>query len=265
MRHHQGHQHARSTRRLISASAVGVGAAARHSWVRRIEHRYGRDTSSRSKVQTLIPASWAAVGHGIPSVCSRHGQAATLRARTRFESAPAGWTYALIPLGLLVFLIVRAATRVVVDAPVWHYCDRCRRRRRQQRVWFGLLTAGGIAIPITALVTQADGPAATLLTGAGLIALIVGYLGLARARWEVIAQAQVTRDGHWIAVRDPAPEFDGSSPQRWPRPSSFTQLLPRARPLPSARAGPPRTDHRKSGNENPRSSMIELLRRLAGP
>ncbi|GAA1412014.1 hypothetical protein ACFQZ4_47110 [Catellatospora coxensis] len=159
-------------------------------------------------MQTLIPASWAAVGHGIPSVCSRHGLAATLRARTRFESAPAGWTYALIPLGLLAFLIVRAVTRHVVDAPVWHYCDRCRSRRRRQRVGFGLLTAVGFAIPVAAMASAADGPVASLLTAAAVIALIVGYIGLVRARWEVIAQARVTRDGQWIAVRDPAPEFD---------------------------------------------------------
>lgn len=159
-------------------------------------------------MQTLIPAAWAAAGHGIPSVCSRHGLPATLRARTRFESAPAGWTYALIPLGLLAFIIVRAVTRHVVDAPVWHYCDRCRSRHRQQRVGFGLLTAGGFAIPVAAIVTEADGPVASLLTATALIALIVGYVGLVRARWEVIAQARVTRDGQWIAVRDPAPEFD---------------------------------------------------------
>ncbi|MEV0460833.1 hypothetical protein [Catellatospora methionotrophica] len=159
-------------------------------------------------MQTLIPASWAAVGHGIPSVCSRHGLPATLRARTRFESAPAGWTYALIPLGLLVFLIVRAATRQVVDAPVWHYCDRCRSRRRQQRVWFALLLAAGFAIPVAAIVLETGEPAAPILMAVALLTVIVGYVGLARARWEVIAQARVTRDGLWIAVRDAAPAFD---------------------------------------------------------
>ncbi|GAB4050712.1 hypothetical protein [Catellatospora paridis] len=159
-------------------------------------------------MQTLIPASWAAVGHGIPSVCSRHGLPPTLRARTRFESAPAGWTYALIPLGLLVFLIVRATTRQVVDAPVWHYCGRCRTRRRRQRVWFGLLTAVGFAVPVAAVTMNVGEPAAPLLLAAALIIVIVGYIGLVRARWEVIAQARVTRDGQWIAVRDPAPEFD---------------------------------------------------------
>lgn len=189
-------------------------------------------------MQTLIPADWAAVGHGIPSVCSRHGLAATLRARTRFESAPPGWTYALIPLGLLAFIIVRAVTRHVVDAPVWHYCDRCRSRRRTQQVWFGLLTAAGVAGLVAAFASNTHGPVATLLAGAGLTALIVGYIGLVRARWEVIAQAHVTRDGQWIAVSDPAPEFDAEFAAEFAAAMATATTAARQRYAPATTAQP---------------------------
>jgi hypothetical protein len=101
-----------------------------HAALPALWHHHGAaDQTLEETMPTQLPAAWVSAGYGVPTVCARHGQPGTLRARTEFESAPAGWSYAFIPLGLLVFVLIRAATRKRIDAPVWYYCDSCRSMR----------------------------------------------------------------------------------------------------------------------------------------
>ncbi|GHJ49169.1 hypothetical protein Cs7R123_65110 [Catellatospora sp. TT07R-123] len=157
-------------------------------------------------LHTRLPVAWVRAGHGIPTVCSRHGLPATLRAHTGFESSPPGWTYATIPLGLFLFFIVRAATRKRVEAPVWHYCDRCRALRRNARAVFGSATAAGVGIMAAGFARHVGDPG-ILLFSLGLLVAVIGYFGLTRTRLAVIAQGAVTQDGQWVTVARPAAEF----------------------------------------------------------
>jgi hypothetical protein len=68
------------------------------------------------------------------TVCSRHGRPQTHRIRFTADSSPPGWSYAFIPLGLLIFVVIRTATRTRIALP-WPFCDSCRARRR---IVFGL-------------------------------------------------------------------------------------------------------------------------------
>ncbi|WP_027346821.1 hypothetical protein [Hamadaea tsunoensis] len=164
-------------------------------------------------MQVSIPAYWVANGFHT-TVCTRHGAAATRTPATRFESAPAPWTWATLPLGGVVFLAIRAATRRVVDVPRWAYCDRCGRRRTT------LLTAGWVLIGLMvagfalgiALTTHPEHDVEQFGLDAGqavglIVAGLAGWIVLLFSRRAVIARAQVSRDGGEIRVRRAAPEF----------------------------------------------------------
>jgi hypothetical protein len=170
-------------------------------------HHHGLPIKKLEETMPIqLPAAWVSAGHGVPTVCVRHGQPGTLRARTEFESAPARWSYAFIPLGLLIFVLIRAATRKRIDAPAWYYCDSCRSMRRVRRLAWAVPAALGAGLLVYSFVEDPANPDPWLFIG-GALGGLTGYLGLLTTTLAAIARGRVSRDGQWIVVRRPAPAF----------------------------------------------------------
>ncbi|HTJ39166.1 MAG TPA: hypothetical protein VL738_38565 [Dactylosporangium sp.] len=113
----------------------------------------------------------------------------------RFSSRPRPWAYALIPFGLLFFLIAVVVMREDVWAPRWPWCGRCG-VTRVVRLLAGLALMFGALSRLPALV---DGHAG--LEAVGLI--VVAVLGLAlvsRSYASAVAGAHVSRDSQWVRV-----------------------------------------------------------------
>jgi len=153
----------------------------------------------------MLPADQASAGRRVPDVCSRHGNPATYREEITFTSRPPGWSYVLLLLGLLPFVVMYLATRRKVTVPAWPFCDECKAMRGKR---------GGVELVFVALFLLCIGasfvvhaPASRWLAGAAVVAavaaLLVNRLGGAR----MIAGAEVTRDGAWLRVRDASEAF----------------------------------------------------------
>src|SRR2546421_475849 len=161
-----------------------------------------------------IPANWVAAGHGVPDVCSRHGEPAQDRKRVRFISKPPQWSYVLIVVGLIVFVIVAAALRKSVWAPAWPFCPRCREYRKKM-VSIGLAIVGlAIVMFIGAIVVGSSNPSsdtAGSLAALGVLFAIFAFIaGLAvavRAAPPAVAGGQVSQDGAWLLLPRAHEEF----------------------------------------------------------
>jgi hypothetical protein len=159
-------------------------------------------------VSVYLPANWVAAGHGLPDACSAHGRPVTARKRTRIESTPPGWVWALLPLGLLIFLVVRAATRKAIFAAGWGFCASCvLTRRAWMGAGFGLLAAAVLTFFAASQVDPAGSGPMTLV-GVSIALVVLGYVALRLSAGEVIARARLTRDGWYVEVRHPAPAFE---------------------------------------------------------
>jgi hypothetical protein len=66
-----------------------------------------------------IASAQVTAAQDLPQVCARHGRATNHVKSLRFASRPPAWTYALIPLGLVIFLIAVVVVRKDVWAPKW--------------------------------------------------------------------------------------------------------------------------------------------------
>lgn len=157
-----------------------------------------------------LPATWVAAGQGLPDICAAHGNPVVIRKQTRIESSPPGWVWALLPLGLLIFFIVRAAMRKAIVAPNWGFCRECIKSQLIRMFTGWALVAGGLILLGVSLATnRTTGP--DVLLPIGLVLLIVGYVGVRISAGEVIARARLTRDGWFIEVRDPARNFQAQA------------------------------------------------------
>jgi hypothetical protein len=163
-------------------------------------------------METNLPAQWVRVGHGIPTVCSRHGRPATRRVTTQFASRLSPWMYLLIAVSFLIYAIVTWATRKTVVAKGWPFCSRCRIVRVLQFSTRAAVSAAGI---VGILVVEPPGSTRTqlsltegLVLVAGLILFLAGIIAMTRSGWASVARAAVTRDGVWVSVRRAHPRFD---------------------------------------------------------
>jgi hypothetical protein len=161
---------------------------------------------------TNLPAQWVRVGHGIPTVCSRHGRPATRRVAVQFASRLSPWMYLLIAVSFLIYAIVTWATRKTVVANGWPFCLRCRIVRVLQFSTRAAVCAAGI---VAILVVESPGSTRTqlsltegLVLVAGLVLFLAGIIAMTRSGWASVARAAVTRDGVWVSVRGAHPRFD---------------------------------------------------------
>src|SRR5690349_25152485 len=83
----------------------------------------------------------------MPDVCARHGEPAVERRKVSFSTRPPAWSYVLILVGVLRFLIVAFAMRKTVVVPSWPFCARCRElRSRRLKTGLGLLSSAVAAL-----------------------------------------------------------------------------------------------------------------------
>ena len=161
---------------------------------------------------TNLPAPWVRAGHGIPTVCSRHGRPATRRVATQFVSRQSPWMYLLMVVSLLIYLIVAWATRKVVVANGWPFCSRCRIVRILRFLAAAAVFVLGIAAILVAEPPISSGTRLSLTGGlvlvTGLVLFLVGIIAMTRSGWASVAGATVTPDGIWVSVRKAHPRFD---------------------------------------------------------
>jgi hypothetical protein len=165
--------------------------------------------------ETQIPAVLVASGYGVPEVCSRHGEVALDRRRTRFISRPPQWSYVLVLAGLVVWLVVVVALRKTVVAAAWPFCARCRAlRTRLLTIGLATVAVGIVAVVGSIALTASDpsGHSAAAQAGpfgllVGLVVLLVGAAVAGRGGTPAIANAFVSGDGRWLGVRKAHPAF----------------------------------------------------------
>ena len=140
-----------------------------------------------------LPAPMAASGYGLPEVCQRHGRPAVARQRITFQSRPPVWTYILIFLGFLLFVIVALVLRKKIVAAAWPVCDACLATRK--RLAIGMGVTGGVVV----LAFLSRSPGLIFLTIAAAI-VVLAVLGSQRA-WANVQAANVTNDGGSLVLR----------------------------------------------------------------
>ncbi|GAA4590539.1 hypothetical protein BJY16_009267 [Actinoplanes octamycinicus] len=151
-----------------------------------------------------IPASLVQNGTGIPDVCSRHGEAASLRKPVKFWSKPPAWSYLLIFFGALPFLIVTLVLRKEVQAQAWPFCEQCVKLHK---------TRLAIGIPLIALLpigfglAGSAGDAGALLFLLCLVLSIVGFVLLSRGTYRVLPWGFASRDGSAVDFPKAHPTF----------------------------------------------------------
>lgn len=131
-----------------------------------------------------------------------------------FSSRAPGWSYLLILVGILLFVIVAIAMRKTVVAPRWPFCARCQElRSRRRKTGLGLL-GGAVAALIAsfamaAVMPNSDAGATVLIIGnlLFLAGLVAGVVVLAQSAWRSIAAAVVSADGQWVIVPSPSQAF----------------------------------------------------------
>jgi hypothetical protein len=160
--------------------------------------------------EVRIPSFWVSTGAGIPEVCARHGEPATVRANVSMVSRPAWWAYLLIPFGVLPFILAVRYTRKTVEVAGWPFCARCRTWRRAVLL-SGLSIIGAGVVMFAIYVQRADtATGSNPLDWFGVIGLVVAIVGIfvaTRATPRATAGAAVSRDGSGIAVPQPHERF----------------------------------------------------------
>jgi hypothetical protein len=155
-----------------------------------------------------LPAHMAASGVGLPDLCQRHGLPAVKRVKARFVSTLPAWTYLLILAGLLPFVIVAEASRKRIDALAWPICSSCQRIRRRNVAIAGVLVVAMVGVVFLGLNVE------VLVIEAALFVSLV--LLLSRLQWNVIAAADVTRDGFGLRLRQPFTGYERALPPPYP-------------------------------------------------
>lgn len=133
-------------------------------------------------VKVRLPAALLSSSWGPPTLCVRHGEPAFGNKFVKFMSPQPLWTYILLPLGVIPFLLVTVMVRKWVEVKAWPFCVRCRHERKRNILFSVGLLVGGIFVPT---------PVAGLLGGRGdtlfaiiLLGLLVSVAGIVLAvRW----------------------------------------------------------------------------------
>ncbi len=182
-------------------------------------------------MQTVLPANWVAAGYAVPQVCARHGEPAAEGVRTRFQSRPPSWSYVLLILGALPFLIVAYSVRKTVYAPSWPFCAQCKALRTRLLVIGCVTLVAGAALFAGGVVASGgatDGNSVGgLLLLVGLFVAIAGLVVMGLSGRTALARARVSQDGVWVEVLKPDPRFAQQAPQYYaPQPPQPYQPQP---------------------------------------
>ncbi|MFI6129518.1 hypothetical protein [Micromonospora sp. NPDC051141] len=157
---------------------------------------------------TTVPVAALRQPGGAPSLCVRHGTAATRRKSVLFRSAPPTWSFLLILLGVLPFAIVATIMQKRVTVPNWPFCRACTRLRLRRLL-------GGIGVALLGFIAvigfSAAMPPSSNLTAVVVLLSFAGLLaGVAFAStggWATIAAAKPTSDGTDLHLRKAHQQF----------------------------------------------------------
>jgi hypothetical protein len=159
---------------------------------------------------TNVPVPWIAGGWS-PGVCSRHGEPAEIRGRTRFVSKAPGWAIPFILLGGIVYVIIVSAVRKTVQAPNWPFCDACKGlRTRRLLIGLGLLLGSLVLFLVGGSLANDDpeAPTGALMLLGGGVAVIAGLIVALLSGRTAIARGVVSQDGAWLQFAGSHPRFD---------------------------------------------------------
>jgi hypothetical protein len=163
-------------------------------------------------VPAYVPAAVVATGNGMPACCTKHGQLRTLAKKLQLISRPPGWSYALLLLGALPFLIVTMIMRKTVTAPAWPFCDDCvSARKKGVGIGLGVIALGLLSFAVPVAVAP-DSSASGLFVLLAFVLLFAGLIVAARSGWRFQSGAEVSADGTYVQVRKAHPNFAQFSP-----------------------------------------------------
>jgi hypothetical protein len=151
-----------------------------------------------------IPSTLVQNGTGIPAVCAKHGEPAAVHKPVRFLSKAPGWSYLLILIGVLPFVIVNMLIRKEVQATAWPFCASCvKLHNTRLPVGIGLM----LLWPLSFVAGSAAGDIGALFVLLGFVSLIVG-LGLAtRGTYRMLPWGFASRDGSTVDFPKAHPAF----------------------------------------------------------
>ncbi|AEV85740.1 hypothetical protein ACWT_4718 [Actinoplanes sp. SE50] len=153
-----------------------------------------------------IPSSLVPDGSGVPSVCSRHGEAPAVQKPVKFWSKPPAWALILILFGALPYLIVVWALRKEVRSQAWPFCSECVKLHKN-RLLIGL---GLIAVlPISLAFPRGDSFGTVVLLA--LVVALAGAAVLARGSYRMLPGGVVSRDGAQVDFPNSHPAFDAAA------------------------------------------------------
>jgi hypothetical protein len=144
-----------------------------------------------AKVQ--VPAHWVGQSY-LPAICARHGGPPTSFRQAKFYTRAPLWTYALIPLGLLVFAIVTLTMRTTVPSRL-PACGRCSADRR--RFIAGVISLWVATVAIIVLGVQLSSDALVIL---GFFAIIFDLIACFTGDYFRV-RGHVTQDLAWVNLR----------------------------------------------------------------
>ena len=154
----------------------------------------------------VLPASWVAAGYGVPGCCSRHDREASEYRKIKLISKPPGWSYALLLVGALGFLVAVLVTQKSVTAPRWPFCADCARTSRVVRP----IALVGLALGMVGIVfgaASAGRSGGPILFLAGWVVLLVAAVVAGRAHPRALSGAFVSADGMQVVVPKAQPQF----------------------------------------------------------
>ena len=151
--------------------------------------------------KAVVPAVYV-TGGWVPDTCTRHDRPAAGTRKVTFVSKTPAWTYLLLLLGILMFVIVASVMSKKATSPAWPLCEDClaTRRRNMALVWIGIL---GI-VPLLVLANMLDGGHGSGVAGFLMVVALLGLPILAvtggiLGAWARIVGGVVTADGLYVA------------------------------------------------------------------
>ncbi len=154
-------------------------------------------------VEVRIPSTFVSTNWGTPTVCARHGEPTAESKQMQFSSPPPGWTYALLLLGVLPFVIAVVVLRKTVGAPAWPFCAHCvQGRKKRLTIGLGTVAAGVVSFALALVMPNDQVTAAGVLLLLGIVLVLTGYIIAMRgANRTLIAGGRVTQDGQLVEFR----------------------------------------------------------------
>lgn len=128
----------------------------------------------------------------LPPVCVRTGRPADGLVPVRFRPVP-GWTWLLLPFGVLPFLVATffAGELVVGDVPATRAVVDHQRRWRRRGVWLGLAALVGVGLAVLG--------SSPVLAGLA-VACGLTSLGILAWRWATWITVKTDRNGIWVRI-----------------------------------------------------------------